>query len=86
VPGYEGVSWFGRSRLVGVLDVLVDQLDVGADLAEGHDLFRAERVTRHHAPVDAPLADPMAQVRLEEVELAELLGRDFDPDLLVLLP
>ncbi len=76
----------GRARLRRVLDVLREQLDGVADLVERDDLLGTERIPGHHAAVDPVLADALAHVRLEEVDLVELVGRDLDPDLVVLLP
>ena len=61
--------------------VLRDQLHEVADALELDDL-----VAQHHSAVDALLADAAAQVGREQIRRAELVGRDLDPDLLVLLP
>ena len=76
----------GRAGLRRVLEVLREQLDGVADLVERDDLLRIEWMPCHHAAEDAVLADALVEVRLEEVDLVELVGRDLDPDLVVLLP
>ena len=43
-------------------------------------------LNEHHAAVNALFADAAAQVGREQERLVELVRRDLDPDLLVLLP
>ena len=76
----------GRALLRRVLHILCEQLDGIADLVERDDLFRREGPPRHHPAVDPVFPDALVEVRLEEVELVELAGRNLDPDLVVLLP
>src|SRR5262249_58147218 len=76
----------GRAGLRRVFDVLREELNGVADLVERDHLLGPERIAGHHAAQNPVLADPLAHVRLTEIELIELLRRDLDPNFFVLLP
>jgi len=73
-----------RLRRPGCREVALvarDELDVGADLAELDEVRAA-----HHPAIDPVLAEAAGEVDGKEQRLAEQLGVDLEPGLLVLLP
>ncbi len=80
---------FRRSGLRRVFDVARDHLHVAADLAEDHDRGPAEaprQAAGHRTGQEAVLAQPLVEVGRKEIVVVELIGRDLQPHLLVLLP
>ena len=54
-------------------------------LVEHDDLRHADRIV-HRAAEDAVFADALVHARFEEVRMVELIGRQLEPDLVVLVP
>src|SRR6185437_14841197 len=74
-----------RAGLRRVLDVLRDELNRLAVLVEHDDLRDADRIV-HCAAEDPRFTDALIDGGLEEERLVELVGREFEEDLVVLLP